>query len=261
MNNYVQQNQLSPLNLPTTTIGEIKIAAISMQGLVDQMEIDCLEARSQSHTTARTIFDANGQGLSLYANNKSFAKSLDQGDVIHADGGFLVTLSKFKNGPTIPERTATTDLVWEAAERAAEKGLSFFLLGGELGLAERARDQLVKAYPDLKIVGCHHGFFSQKDEAKLVDKINKSGADIVWVGLGKPREQQFCVTHKASLNVGWLITCGGCFNFITGDYVRAPKWMQNAGIEWLHRMASRPRELFFRYLVTNPHSLYLALTR
>ncbi|MCF6302595.1 MAG: WecB/TagA/CpsF family glycosyltransferase [Devosiaceae bacterium] len=247
--------------LPTTTIGNIKIAAISMAMLVEQMSQDCFSARNKTSHIAKTVFDANGQGLSLYASDKDFANDLDQGDIIHADGGFIVTLSKFKKGPKIPERSATTDLIWVAARRAQKENLSFFLLGGEPGLAERASNELVKKFPRLKIAGFHHGYFGAGDEIDIVKKINASNADIVWVGLGKPLEQKFCNKHKSILKAGWLVTCGGCFNFITGDYVRAPLWMQKNGLEWLHRLASRPRALFVRYLITTPHSLFLALTR
>lgn len=247
--------------MPTTTIGGVKIVAASMQTLANHMSHDCLSARAEKDFVPRTVFDANGQGVSLRATDKAFRKNLDQGDIIHADGGFLVTLSRFKKGATIPERSATTDFIWTAAERADKEGLSFFLLGGEHGLAERARDRLLQKFPNLIIAGCHHGFFNETQESQIIQLINNSKADIVWLGLGKPREQQFAIKHKSSLKVGWLVTCGGCFNFITGDYARAPLWMQKSGMEWLHRLASRPRALFMRYLITTPHSLFLAITK
>ncbi|MCF6302882.1 MAG: WecB/TagA/CpsF family glycosyltransferase [Devosiaceae bacterium] len=261
MNNH--DKNIAELNgtLPTIKIGGVNIAAVSMASLSNQMVKDCLLVRRNRSIQPRTVFDANGQGLSIRARNSIFRKALDQGDIIHADGGFLVALSRFKNGPSIPQRTATTDFIWDAAAQAEKLGLSFFLLGGEKGLAERACDRLLKSYPNLKVAGCHHGYFNETDETALIEKINASNADIIWVGLGKPREQQFCIRNKSTLKVGWLVTCGGCFHFITGDYKRAPRWMQKAGIEWIHRMYSRPRELFFRYLITTPHSLFLALTR
>ena len=262
-NSPSQPNQHAPVlsPMPTIMIGGVKIVAADMNTLADHMSHDCRTARADKNFTPRTIFDANGQGLSLRATDKTFQQNLDQGDIIHADGGFLVTLSRFKNGPIIPERSATTDFIWTAAQRAEKDGLSFFLLGGEMGLAERARDKLLKKFPRLKIAGCHHGFFKEHQEQDIVQLINESKADIVWVGLGKPREQQFANSHKQALKAGWLVTCGGCFNFITGDYARAPLWMQNSGLEWLHRLASRPRALFMRYLITTPHSLFLALTK
>ncbi len=251
----------NPTPMPTITIGGVKIVAASMDTLANHMSHDCFRARTNKDFASRTIFDANGQGVSLRATDKEFRDNLDQGDIIHADGGFLVALSRFKKGPTIPERSATTDFIWAAAERAEQEGLSFFLLGGELGLAERARDALLQKFPNLIIAGCHHGFFDQTQEHEIVQRINSSKADIVWLGLGKPREQQFAIAHKHAFEAGWLVTCGGCFNFITGDYARAPLWMQKSGLEWLHRLASRPRALFMRYLITTPHSLFLALTK
>ena len=248
-------------NMDIVEIGGVKIVAADMEELADQMSADCLSARGQTSGCAKTVFDANGQGLSLRATNAKFRKNLDQGDIIHADGGFLVTVSRFKEGPTIPERSATTDFIWVAAERAQRDGLSFFLLGGEPGLAERARDRLLEVFPDLNIVGCRHGFFAPGEEVDVVGMINAAKPDIVWVGLGKPREQEFAIANKSKLNAGWLVTCGGCFNFITGDYARAPLWMQKSGFEWLHRLASRPRALFMRYLITTPHSLFLALLK
>jgi len=252
---------LPPVSFPITTIGGIEIASASMRSLTDQMSADCFSAREQEGTTARTVFDANGQGLSMHASNPEFRSVLDKGDIIHADGGFLVFLSRLKKGPAIPERTATTDFIWAAAERAEKQGLSFFLLGGEKGLTERTKQCLLKRFPKLIIAGYHHGYFSESEEAGVVDMINASKADIVWVGLGKPREQQFCIKHKNSIEAGWLVTCGGCFHFVTGDYSRAPNWMQTSGLEWVHRLVTRPRALFMRYLITTPHSLYLALTR
>ena len=84
---------------------------------------------------------------------------------------------------------------------------------------------------------------------------------MLWVGLGVGLEYAFCVRNKHRLNAGWLVTCGGCFNFVTGDYSRAPDWMQSAGLEWLYRVAREPRRLFWRYAITNPRAFWLILTR
>jgi exopolysaccharide biosynthesis WecB/TagA/CpsF family protein len=110
-------------------------------------------------------------------------------------------------------------------------------------------------------VGRRHGYFSQADEAEICEDINRLGADIVWVGLGIPLEQAFCVRNKHRLDVGWMVTAGGCFNYVTGHYRRAPLWMQKIGFEWLHRLWREPRRLLWRYAFTNPHALFLLLTR
>ena len=111
----------------------------------------------------------------------------------------------------------------------------------------------------MEIVGRRNGYFSADDEAKICDEINRSGADVVWVGLGVPLEYAFCLRNKARLQVGWIVTCGGCFNFAAGQYVRAPQWMQKAGLEWLHRLWREPKRLFWRYLITNPIAMTMLL--
>lgn len=250
-----------PPNLPTARIGGINIAAISRSEIVDKMIEDCLLYREGKQALPRLIFDANGQSLSMRETDPHYREALDQADLIHADGQFLVTLSRWRRGPTVPERSATTDMIHDACQAAQDAGLRFVLVGGPPHLSQRTKTILEKQYPGLQIVGCEHGYFSTSEEAALVDRINAARPDVVWIGLGKPIEQQFCVRNHEKIKAGWLITCGGCFHYITGDYRRAPLWMQRFGLEWLHRMAWGSSSLKMRYIKTNPHALYLALTR
>ena len=136
-----------------------------------------------------------------------------------------------------------------------------YLLGATEEVNARCAEILAKRYPGLEIVGRRNGYFARADEAAVCEAINESGADVVWIGLGVPLEQAFCARNKHCLKAGWLVTCGGCFNFVTGDYARAPTWMQKAGLEWLFRLAREPRRLFWRYAVSNPRAIYLMLTR
>lgn len=251
----------SSADFETVSVGGVPLAALSLSGLADLMVADCRARRLNPDLKARTVFDLNGQGLSMRETDRAYRTALDSADVIHADGGFLVALSRLKDGPPIPERSATTDMIWSSAARAEQEGLSFFLLGGEPGLAERAARSLLERHPRLIIAGTMNGFFSESDEDAVVETINRVKPDVLWVGLGKPKEQIVSTRLRDRLHVGWVVTCGGCFNFVTGDYKRAPTWMQRSGLEWLHRLLSRPRSLFMRYLITNPHALYLGLTR
>ncbi len=161
----------------------------------------------------------------------------------------------------IPERSATTDFIHDAARLAAQHGLRFFLLGAtEEANAEAARI-LQETYPGLQIVGRRHGYFCRDEEDEICDEINLTLPDVIWVGLSVPLEYEFAVRNKARLSAGWLVTCGGCYNFVTGAYARAPRWMQAAGLEWLFRLIREPKRLFWRYAVTNPLAIFLLLTR
>jgi N-acetylglucosaminyldiphosphoundecaprenol N-acetyl-beta-D-mannosaminyltransferase len=262
--NFKSADYSGPSNsLPTYStviVGGVRTACISRGGLATLMISDCITARAQPGRP-KLIFDTNGHGLSLAAIDPGYHKCLEAADLIHADGQVIVTASRILTSSPIPERSATTDFFHDAAKAASQAGLRIFLFGGTEEVNRECADIVQDQYPSLKIAGRRHGYFSDADEATICDAINASGADVVWVGLGKPKEQAFCVRNRHLIKAGWLITCGGCFNFIAGRYSRAPNWMQNAGLEWLHRMVTNPRQLFWRYLTTNPHALFLIATR
>ena len=110
---------------------------------------------------------------------------------------------------------------------AGQQGLRFFLLGATEEANAKAAEILKATYPGLQIVGRRHGYFSAVEEDEICDEINLTKPDVIWVGLSVPQEYEFAVRNKARLKAGWLVTCGGCFNFVTGAYKRAPAWMQS----------------------------------
>jgi N-acetylglucosaminyldiphosphoundecaprenol N-acetyl-beta-D-mannosaminyltransferase len=242
-------------------VGGVKIACLSRSGLADLMVEECLAARTSDGRLPRLVFSANGNSIARAAMDAEFRAHYEAADVIHADGQPVVLASRLLTDAPIPERSATTDYFLDAAEAAQQRGLRFFLLGATEAVNARCAELLKQRYPGLEIVGRHNGYFAREDEAAICDEINASGADVVWVGLGVPLEQAFCTRNKHRLRAGWLVTCGGCFNFVTGDYARAPAWMQVAGLEWLFRLAHEPKRLFWRYALSNPRAVYLMLTR
>jgi len=249
------QHRLKPPNCAVARFGDFDIHCISRVELVNLALSDCRSAAQP----ARLVFDANGHALSLAKTDSAYRSNIKQADIIHADGAFLVTLSRLFDLPQIPERSATTDMIHDFSSAFSGTPFSFFLLGGEEHVNARCVDILQSTYGGLNIAGRRNGFFTTDEEAAVVEHINETAADILWVGLGKPKEQDFCVRWRDKLRVRWAITCGGCFNFVTGHYTRAPSWIQRANMEWLHRMATNPRKLFWRYLVTTPHAMWIAI--
>jgi exopolysaccharide biosynthesis WecB/TagA/CpsF family protein len=246
--------------VPEVTVGGLRIACLSRGELASLMVKQCLDARGQENTKPKLVFAANGHAISLAATSEKFRRYHEVADLIHADGQPVVFASKFTGNP-IPERSATTDFFHDAAIAACASDLSMYVLGGRRDVNSRCVAIMRKMYPGLKIVGSRHGYFARDDEAGLCEEINASGADIVWVGLGVPLEHAFCVRNRDRLRAGWLVTAGGCYNYVTGDYARAPGWMQSVGLEWLHRLWREPRRLFVRYAVTSPHAIFLMLTK
>jgi exopolysaccharide biosynthesis WecB/TagA/CpsF family protein len=242
-------------------LGGLKTACLSRDELTRLMLVDCLKARSETLHSPKLVFASNGHAIALSAQDARFRETFAAADLIHADGQAAVFASRFLTNTPVPERSATTDFIHDAAKIGAQHGLRFFLLGAtEEANAEAARI-LAETYPGLQIVGRLHGYFGEYDEDDIVDEINLTQPDVIWVGLSVPREYEFSVRNKHRLKAGWLVTCGGCFNFVTGSYRRAPAWMQAAGLEWLYRLAREPRRLFWRYAVTNPLAVFLLLTR
>lgn len=241
-------------------VGGLRTACVSRRQMNDLMIGDCLAARG-GNRTPKLVFASNGHAIAMAAIDPEFRAKFLKADLIHADGEPVVVASKFLTGTPVPERSATTDFLFDAAAAAQQAGLKFYLLGSTEEINTRAAEAVKKACPDVEIVGRRNGYFSREDEKAICDEINASGADVVWVGLGVPYEYDFCLRNKASLKAGWIVTCGGCFNFAAGDYVRAPAWMQKNGLEWLHRLVREPRRLFWRYMVTNPVAIAMLLFR
>lgn len=239
-------------------VGGLRTACVSRHQLGGLMIGDCLAARG-GQRAPRLVFASNGHAIALAALNAEFRRQLAQADLIHADGTPVVFASRLLTRTPVPERSATTDFIFDAAHAAAQHGLKFFLLGSTEEVNSRCAANLNEAYPGVEIAGRRNGYFSAEEEARVCEQINRSGADVLWVGLGVPLEYEFCLRNKARLKVGWIVTCGGCFNFAAGDYVRAPQWMQKTGLEWLHRLWREPKRLFWRYLVTNPIAIAMLL--
>ena len=239
-------------------VGGLRTACVSRRQLGRLMVGDCLAARGGKRTP-KLVFASNGHAVALAALDSEFRRRFSQADLIHADGAPIVFASKLLTSTPVPERSATTDFIFDAANAAEQHGLKFFLLGSTEEVNARAAQNLRNSHPGIEIAGRRNGYFSPADEARICDEINRSGADVLWVGLGVPLEYEFCLRNKDRLKVGWIVTCGGCFNFAAGDYVRAPQWMQKTGLEWVHRLWREPRRLFWRYLVTNPIAIAMLL--
>jgi exopolysaccharide biosynthesis WecB/TagA/CpsF family protein len=244
---------------PRVRVGGLKTARLSRKDMIAQMIADCANARVDAKHSPKLVFTTNGHSVALAATSAAFRDLLDTADILHADGQPIVLASRLLTPTPIPERSATTDFIHDAAQAAQQHGLRFYLLGGTEEVNARCAKILRKTYPNLIIAGRRNGYFPRDEEAAICDEINRFGTDIVWVGLGVPLEQEFCVRNRERLAAGWLVTSGGCFNFITGDYARAPAWMQAAGLEWLHRLWREPKRLLWRYALTNPLAALLLL--
>jgi N-acetylglucosaminyldiphosphoundecaprenol N-acetyl-beta-D-mannosaminyltransferase len=175
---------------------------------------------------------------------------LQNADLLTADGMPLVWGVRFL-GASLPGRVTGADLVPALAQRAAERGLSIFFLGGQPGVAARAVDVLKKKYPGLQVAGVHSPPFSPilDMDTSFQEEIRSAQPDILLVAFGNPKQEKWIGMHGCRLGVPVMIGVGGSLDFIAGQFNRAPKWMQQSGLEWLYRLLQEPRRLFRRYAI------------
>ena len=129
------------------------------------------------------------------------------------------------------------------------------MLGGSEEVNRKAVEATLRAYPSLRIVGRRHGYFNLAEEPDICAEVTALRPNI-WVGLGIPFEQQFCIRNVERLRGDGIIkTAGGLLDFLSLEKPRTPKWMQNVRFEWLFRLVAEPRRLFVRYTTTSPHVL------
>ncbi|WP_333838351.1 WecB/TagA/CpsF family glycosyltransferase [Novosphingobium sp.] len=248
------------VGLARAVVGGLPTLQITRPAFADLMVADCKKAQlSRDKAMPKLVFSSNGQGVALAGQDPKFRDVMLKATWIHADGQSVVFASRLTKAP-LPERIATTDFFHDAAEAAVQHNLSFFVLGGSESQNERAVEQMLTLYPGLKVVGRRNGYFRPDEEDAICADIRASGADVLWVGLGKPLQEHWCVRNAAKLKgVGWIKTCGGLYGFLSGDSPRAPNWMQDLCLEWLFRTLQDPKRLVWRYLTTNPYSLYRLL--
>ncbi len=256
------RSQDTPFSPRTVTVGGLKTAILTRQGLAEIMVRDCLRAREVGEAwRPRLVFSSNGQGIVLAARDPDFAKAMAQADIVHADGMSVVFASRLLGADALPERIATTDFIFDACDAAERHGLSFYFLGGREEDNLRAVEWVKSWYPRVKIAGRHHGYFSDTEIDRIIEGIAAAKPDVLWVGLGKPRQEYFALRLRDRLpGLGWIKTCGGMFDYYSGRSARAPLWMQKSGLEWVFRALQEPR-LAWRYLTTNLAAAYLLLTR
>jgi exopolysaccharide biosynthesis WecB/TagA/CpsF family protein len=240
-------------------VAGVKVTRKSRSELTAYVVDKTLQAKGEAYAAPLVLFDVNGQALGLKQKDKAFAGSLEQADIIHVDSEPLVLASRLLTMTPVRERSATTDLFYDFAEAFEKNGISCYFLGASEHVISLCAQQMQARYPLLQIAGYRDGYFDEADLPDVVAAINSSEANILWIGMGKPREQHVALRVKEMFTGQWIVTCGGCFDFASGKSRRAPVFLQKIGLEWLHRLVLNPRRLFWRYLTTNPVALYIAL--
>lgn len=184
---------------------------------------------------------------------------LNKLDLVTPDGQPVRWALQFLHGEKLVDRVYGPNLTLLTTKAAAEKGLSIYLYGSRQEVLDAFAKNLCEKYKNLKIAGIEASKFrvlSPDEVLKLNKRIGASGADIVFVGLGCPRQEIFAYEHAGKLSRP-VIAVGAAFDFHAGLLKQAPIWMQDRGLEWLFRLGTEPRRLWKRYLYLNPLFIYM----
>ena len=244
-------------------VAGIRIARIARKELAALVAEHVVVARSSGNShRPRLIFNANGHAISHYHRSPEFRRHFDQADLVVADGMSLVFISRLFHRSSLPERVCLTDFILDAAQAAQEYDVRFFFLGSTEEDNRAACDFFTTMFPRLQVAGRHHGFFRSEEEALICADVVGRKTDVLWVGMGSPLQERFCVENRERLfGISWIVACGGLFDYYSGRKRRAPQWMQRAGLEWVFRALIEPRRLLLRYMRTNVPALYHLLTK
>jgi len=206
---------------------------------------------------SRYVCLCNAHSVVTARRDPAFSRVIRAADLAVPDGAPVAWCLRRRGFPG-QRRIAGPDLMWKACARAAAQGIPVFLCGGTPATLERLREWLTRVFPRLRLAGTLSPPFrrlSEEEHAGIMQAIERSGARIVFVGLGCPVQEEWMCARRGALRAV-MIGVGAAFDFHAGVLRRAPRWMRDAGLEWLYRLFAEPKRLWRRYLVTN--TLFIA---
>ena len=221
--------------------------------------VDLVEVVDHCEVLLRTgnqglIIPTNVDVIVKRSRDRAFQVVYERANLIVADGAPVVWASRLFGKP-LKSRVAGSDLLPALCERAAQRGWRLFFLGAMPGVAHRAANRLANQFPGLNVVGTYappFGFESDLAECqRIVTMIRTARPDILFVGLGAPKQEKWSAAHLEALGVPIILCIGAGFDFAAGVVRRAPLWMQKIGLEWLFRLLQDPKRLWRRYLIHN----------
>lgn len=232
---------------------------VTLMGLdfarVTEAETCRLVTRALNANRSGWICPVNLDVLRQVTHSEELKALVSGADLVVADGMPLLWASRLRGTP-LPGRVAGSSLISTLSAELAAHGRSVYLLGGNEGTAEAAGARLRNMSPGLVISGWHcppFGFeHSPEEMERIIKLLTEAKPDVVFVGLGFPKQDRLIAHLKSILPSAWFVSCGVSFSFLTGDVRRAPTLVQAIGLEWVHRLAQEPRRLAKRYLVYGP---------
>ena len=236
-------------------IPSLRVLGVSVHlARMDQV-LNLMDEWVEKRASCKYIVATGMHGVMEARRNPYFKSVIDSAGLFVPDGFSLVAVARLR-GVKIRKRVSGPDLMWEACKHAAEVGHSVFFYGDSEETLGALSAKLKGCFPSLKIAGAHSPPFrplTEEEDAEELAMINASGADILWVGLGLPKQEQWMYEHRDRLKVPVAVGVGAAFKFLSGRMKRAPSWIGDNGFEWLWRLALEPMRVWRRVFIDGPH--------
>ena len=240
------------MSAPRGSLWGVRVSAFDLPTAVEEMQA-AIRAGRRAYACTCPVYTLM-QGY----ERPEVRAALNGADWVTPDGMPVVWALR-RRGARAAGRVYGPDLLAALSAATAASGAAHYYLGGAPGVAEVLAAELGRRYPGLRVAGTAAPPFREltaAEEAVPVEQINASGAAVVWVGLGSPKQDLWMARFRPRLHAPLLVGVGAAFDFFTGRQRQAPRWMQRSGLEWLFRLASQPGRLWRRYLLYNPKFLW-----
>lgn len=228
---------------------------VTKKEAIDYIE-ECIASKKIGH-----VITPNVDQIIRIERDSYFKEICQNAELLLVDGTPLMWIAKAYGTP-IKEKICGSDLVPELCSLSAQKGYKVFLLGAAEGVADKAARNLCEKYKGMKIAGTYSPPLGFEKDKKEIDRINKilyeSDADLLFVGMGVPKQDIFIYENMAKYKIPLSFSIGGTIDFIAGEQKRAPKWINKIGFEWFYRLLCNPKRMFKRYLVDDMQIFKLA---
>lgn len=229
------------------------VNALTMEETVAEVEKIVARGAPTQHVVI------NASKVNLMEDDPKLRAIVNACPLINADGASIVWAAKVLGVP-LAERVTGIDLFLRLVEMAPEKCWGIYLFGAKEEVVRKVKEAFEERFPGIRIVGCRNGYFTEADEPGIVADMAASGADLMFVAFSSPKKEYWVHRHLDEIGIPFVMGVGGSFDVVAGVTDRAPRWMQEHGLEWFYRFIQEPGRLWRRYIVGNARFAALVLS-
>ena len=223
----------------TVEILGVQVDSMTMSQAMEKLSDFLAADNTLAEFQPAAVFTPNSEIIMAAQRDSSLMHMLNKADMLTADGAGVVLASKIL-GCEVPEKVSGIDIVRNAFSYFANKKVRYYFFGSKPGVAEMAANKVPQTYPGAVAAGFRDGYFKPEENEKIIEHINSSGADILLVALGAPKQEKWIFENRKKLKVKICMGVGGTLDVLSGTASLAPEFFRKNGLEWLYRLAKEP---------------------